>query len=363
MLPDPREARHLRPLSPAPLEIAVHSAFTRKGGSKTVFPILEARFLAPDVKLFRIATPRIAKKRQPGQFVILRVHDKGERIPLTIADSDAERGDITIVVQGIGKTTRLLNEMEAGQSILDVVGPLGRPSDIRLFGTAIVIGGGVGAAIAYPTAVAFKRAGNEVISILGARTRNLLVLESELRATSDAIIVTTDDGSAGRHGLVIDPLRERIEAGLPTHFVLAIGPVPMMRAVAEATRPHAIPTVVSLNPIMVDGTGMCGGCRVSVGGKSLFACVDGPEFDAHLVDFDVLAKRNTMYRDAEALSAKLHHDGPCRLTESPPRRPSDEPPAHQGADPHPPRPHAGAATRRSGGRTSPRSTSASTWLS
>ncbi len=283
-----------------------------------MFPILEARFLAPDVKLFRIAAPRIAKKRQPGQFVILRVHDQGERIPLTIADSDAERGDITIVVQGIGKTTKLLNQLEAGQTIPDVVGPLGHPSDIRTFGTAIVIGGGVGAAIAYPTAVALKRAGNHVISILGARTKDLLVLEDELRTTSDEIIVTTDDGSAGRKGLVVDPLNERIAAGLPTDFVLAIGPVPMMRAVAEATRPHGIQTVVSLNPVMVDGTGMCGGCRVSVGGKVLFACVDGPEFDAHLVDFSVLAKRNTMYREAEALALKLHHDGPCRLAEAQP---------------------------------------------
>ncbi len=264
-----------------------------------MFSILEARFIAPDVKLLRIEAPRIARKRQAGQFVILRVHDRGERIPITIADSNAERGDITIVVQGIGKTTRLLNCLGAGDSILDVVGPLGRPSEVERFGTACVIGGGVGAAIAYPTAVALKKAGNRVLSILGGRTRALVVLEDEIRATSDALYVTTDDGSYGEKGLVTDRLKalvseERID------YVLAIGPIPMMRAVAETTRPHGIKTVVSLNSVMVDGTGMCGGCRVSVDGKSQFACVDGPEFDAHRVDFQNLANRNAMYREMEA---------------------------------------------------------------
>jgi ferredoxin--NADP+ reductase len=267
-----------------------------------MFEILEARFIAPDVKLFRIHAPRIARKRLAGQFVILRVHERGERIPITIADSDPERGDITIVVQGIGKTTKLLNCLGAGDAILDVVGPLGRPSEIERFGTACVIGGGVGAAIAYPTAVALKKAGNRVISILGGRTQAFVVLEEELRAASDALYVTTDDGSYGEKGLVTDKLKALLDAGERIDYVLAIGPIPMMRAVAETTRPAGIRTVVSLNSVMVDGTGMCGGCRVTVDGKSQFACVDGPEFDAHKVDFKNLANRNAMYREAEGLS-------------------------------------------------------------
>ena len=265
-----------------------------------MFPILEARTVAPDVKLFRIEAPRIARKRLAGQFVILRVHEHGERIPITIADSDASRGDITIVVQGVGKTTRLLNSLDAGDQVKDVVGPLGQPSEVERFGTACVIGGGVGAAITYPTAVALKKAGNRVLSILGGRTRALVILEDELRAASDALYVTTDDGSYGEKGLVTDRLRALIEGGEKIDYVLAIGPIPMMRAVAETTRPHGIRTVVSLNSIMVDGTGMCGGCRVSVGGQSRFACVDGPEFDAHKVDFQNLASRNAMYREAES---------------------------------------------------------------
>ncbi len=267
-----------------------------------MFEILEARFIAPDVKLFRIAAARIARKRLPGQFVILRVYERGERIPITIADSDPQAGHITIVVQGIGKTTRLLNCLGRGDAILDVVGPLGRPSEVERFGTACVIGGGVGAAIAYPTAVALKQAGNRVLAILGGRTRALVVLEDELRAASDALYVTTDDGSYGEKGLVTDKLKSLVDGGERIDYVLAIGPIPMMRAVAETTRTHGIKTVVSLNSVMVDGTGMCGGCRVTVDGKSQFACVDGPEFDAHKVDFQNLANRNAMYRAAESLS-------------------------------------------------------------
>ena len=277
-----------------------------------MFPILDARFLAPGVKQFRIEAPRVARKRQAGQFVILRVHERGERIPITIADSDATRGDITIVVQGIGKTTRLLNTLDAGDVIRDVVGPLGRPSEIARFGSVCVIGGGVGAAIAYPTAVALKQAGNRVTTILGGRTRELVILEPELRAASDVLHVTTDDGSRGEKGLVTDKLSALIEAGERIDYVLAIGPVPMMRAVAEVTRPHAIRTVVSLNSVMVDGTGMCGGCRVSVGGRSRFACVDGPEFDAHAVDFANLASRNAMYREAEERALRGFLDCPGR---------------------------------------------------
>ena len=267
----------------------------------TGFAITEARFLSPDVKLFRIAAPRVARKQKPGQFVILRIHEHGERIPLTIAESNPADGTITIIVQGLGKTTKQLNTFDAGGTILDVVGPLGHPSDVHLFGTVVVIGGGVGTAIAYPTAKALKQAGNHVIAILGARTKDLIILESEVRAISDEMFLTTDDGSYGEKGLVTDKLKTLIAAG-KIDLVLAIGPIPMMRAVAETTRAQGIKTMVSLNPIMVDGTGMCGGCRVQVAGRSQFACVDGPEFDAHEVDFDGLTKRNAMYRDSERQS-------------------------------------------------------------
>ena len=266
------------------------------------FAIAEARFLSPDVKLFRIVAPRVARKRKPGQFVIIRTHEQGERIPLTIADSDPRDGTVTIIVQGIGKTTRQLNSLEAGDHLADVVGPLGKPSEIERFGTVVVIGGGVGTAIAYPTAKALQEAGNHVIVILGARTKDLLILEPEMRAISSELLVTTDDGSYAEKGFVTDRLKALIAAGRKIDYVLAIGPIPMMRAVAEATRPHGIKTMVSLNPIMVDGTGMCGGCRVLVNGRSQFACVDGPEFDAHQVDFEILTKRNAMYRDAERVA-------------------------------------------------------------
>lgn len=264
-----------------------------------MFKIVEARFLAPDVKLFRIVAPRVARKRQPGQFVIVRIHEHGERVPLTIADSDDAEGTVTIIVQGIGKTTRLLNHLDQGDHLADVVGPLGKPSEIERFGRVVVLGGGVGTAIAYPTAKALREVGNTVVCIVGARTRELVILEEELRAISDTLHITTDDGSYGEKGFVTDKLKALIEGGQPPDFVLAIGPIPMMRAVAEVTRPHGIRTVVSLNPIMVDGTGMCGGCRVVVGGQSQFACVDGPEFDAHQVDFGILVARNAMYREAE----------------------------------------------------------------
>jgi ferredoxin--NADP+ reductase len=275
-----------------------------------MFPIVEAGLLAPDVKRFVIEAPRVARKRQAGQFVIVRVHAHGERIPLTIADADPERGTVTLIVQGIGKTTRLLNRLESGDAVLDLVGPLGAPSDVRFYGTVVVIGGGVGAAIAYPTAKAMHEAGNHVVAILGGRTRDLVILEEEIRAISDVLHVTTDDGSYGRKGLVIDPLKDRIAAGAPVDLVLAIGPVRMMQAVAEVTRPHKIPTVVSLNSLMVDGTGMCGGCRVVTTAGAKFACVDGPEFDAHTVDFEVLAQRNRMYAAAEAEALRRFNEHP-----------------------------------------------------
>ena len=293
-----------------------------------MFKILATQWLGTDVKRFEIAAPRIAAKQQAGQFVIVRVHDHGERIPLTIADSDPEAGTITLVVQGIGKTTRMLNALEAGQCLLDVVGPLGNPSEIRKFGTVVVVGGGVGTAIAWPVARALKQAGNRVLTILGARTKQLLILESELRAVSEQLFIMTDDGSYGDRGLVTDKLQELLDDGERIDLVLAIGPIPMMRGLAEVTRPRGIATTVSLNSIMVDGTGMCGGCRVLVGGKARFACVDGPEFDAHQVDFDVLAQRNATYRAAERNALERFEQDPqrdlerveqqCRLVEQHP---------------------------------------------
>jgi ferredoxin--NADP+ reductase len=277
-----------------------------------MYQIKEAIFLAEDIKLFRIEAPQIAKKRQAGQFVIIRVEENGERIPLTIADSDKEAGTVTLIVQGVGKTTRQLNLLQTGDTVLDIVGPLGLPSHIEKFGTTVSIGGGVGSAIAYPTAVALKAAGNHVITINGARTKDLVILEDEMKAVSDEAYITTDDGSYGYHGFVTGKLKELLENGRQINFVLAIGPVPMMRAVAEVTKPYNIKTVVSLNPIMIDGTGMCGGCRVSVGGKVKFACVDGPEFDAHEVDFKNLTDRNRMYARYESQSLeKFKHK--CNL--------------------------------------------------
>jgi ferredoxin/flavodoxin---NADP+ reductase len=277
-----------------------------------MFQIRHAEFLAPGIKRFVIEAPRIARKQKPGQFVILRLHEHGERIPLTIERSDPEQGTINICVQSIGKTTHLLNSLETGEHILDVVGPLGKPSDIEKFGTVVVMGGGVGTAMAYPTAAALKAAGNRVISIVGARNKELVILEREMREVSDTLMITTDDGTYADKGFVTDKLRQLIENGTRIDLVLAVGPIPMMRAVAEMTRKEGIRTIVSLNPIMIDGTGMCGGCRVLVDGKSEFACVDGPEFDAHRVDFAVLVQRNAMYRAAEQRSLQdfeHEHDG------------------------------------------------------
>lgn len=277
-----------------------------------MYKIVEAKFLAENIKLFEIEASQIAKKRQAGQFVIIRLDEHGERIPLTIADSNTHKGTITIIVQGVGKTTRALNDKEKGDNLLDVVGPLGTPSHIEKFGTVVSIGGGVGTAIAYPTALAMKKAGNYVITINGARSKDLVILENEMNSVSDEAYITTDDGSYGFHGFVTQKLQELIDAGKKIDFVLAIGPIPMMKAVAEVTRPYNIKTVVSLNPIMVDGTGMCGGCRVIIDGKSKFACVDGPEFDAHLVDFKNLADRNKMYIRHERKSLqKYEHE--CKL--------------------------------------------------
>lgn len=264
-----------------------------------MFKILHAEFLAPGIKRFLIQAHRIARKQRPGQFVIVRVYEEGERIPLTIENSDPEGGTVSLVVQSAGKTTHLLNSLSTGDEILDIVGPLGKPSEIANFGTVVVMGGGVGTAMAYPSASALKRAGNRIISIVGARNKELMILEQEMRAVSDVLMITTDDGSYADKGFVTDKLRQLIQNGVRIDLVLAVGPIPMMRAVAEMTRGERIRTIVSLNPIMIDGTGMCGGCRVLVEGRSQFACVDGPEFDAHRVDFGVLVQRNATYRSQE----------------------------------------------------------------
>jgi len=269
--------------------------------------ILSATFIAPNIKRFTIDAPKIALKRKAGQFVIVRIKENGERIPLTIADS--EKGTIDIIVQGIGKTTKELNTLQSGDYLTDVVGPLGKASHIENFGTAVSIGGGVGTAIAYPTAVALKQAGNHTISIIGGRTKEFVILENEMKKVCDEVFVTTDDGSYGKHGFVTDQLKELI-ATRKIDFVLAIGPIPMMKAVADVTREKGIQTVVSLNPIMVDGTGMCGGCRATVDNKTVFVCVDGPEFDAHKVDFKTLMTRNQSYLMEEKVSVEEHE---CRL--------------------------------------------------
>jgi ferredoxin--NADP+ reductase len=243
--------------------------------------------------------PEIAKKRRAGQFVILMIDDRGERIPLTIVDSDPAKGTLTIIYQVVGKTTDQLARLEPGDVIGHVLGPLGHPTEIEGIETAVCVGGGVGIGVLYPIAKALKQKGTRVISIIGARSKNLLILEEESRSASDELHVTTDDGSYGRHGFVSDVLKDLIASGTRIDRVFTIGPVPMMRVVANVTRPHGIKTLVSLNPIMVDGTGMCGACRVSVGGKTKFTCVDGPEFDGHEVDFGLLMSRLQMYCEQE----------------------------------------------------------------
>jgi ferredoxin--NADP+ reductase len=271
-----------------------------------MFLIKHAETIAPEIRKIVIEAPRIAQKRKPGQFVVVRVHDKGERIPLTIVDSHPEEGTLTLIVQGVGKSTRELNALEAGESVLDVVGPFGKPSEIERFGTVVVVGGGVGTGVAFPNAKALKAAGNHTIAIVGARTKELIILEDELKAICDETYVTTDDGSYGFHGFVTQKLKELIDAGRKIDMVLAVGPLVMMEAIANLTRPYGIKTTVSLNPVMVDGIGMCGGCRATVDNKTVFVCVDGPEFDGHLVDFDVLMKRNRAYLAEEKMAQEKH---------------------------------------------------------
>ncbi len=266
-----------------------------------MFQILSKQELAQGtVVANEIHAPRIAAKARPGQFIILRVNETGERIPLTMADTNPQRGTITIIYQVVGKTTALLKTLQVGDHIMDVVGPLGRPTPIAKKGTVICVGGGTGVAVLHPITRGMKQAGNKVITIIGARTKDLLILEDKMRAVSDELYVCTDDGSYGHHGFVTDVLKEQLQKlGSEVKEAVCIGPVPMMKFCSRVTAEYGVPTLVSLNAIMVDGTGMCGCCRVDVGGETKFACVDGPEFDGHKVDFDNLMQRLTAYLPQE----------------------------------------------------------------
>ena len=267
--------------------------------------LLKIEEIAPQFKRYLVSAPRVARKHRAGQFVVVLLHDHGERIPLTIADADPEAGTITLVVQEVGKTTMEMGTMKPGDSI-EVVGPLGKPTHIEKWGTCVCIGGGAGIAPMLPIARALKEAGNRVVSILGGRTQELIIMRPEMEAASHEVIYTTDDGSFGKKGLVTHALQDYVaERGKP-ELVIAIGPAIMMKAVAEMTRPLEIPTIVSLNTIMIDGTGMCGGCRVAVGDESKFVCVDGPEFDAHQVDFDLMMKRQRTYLSQEAVARERY---------------------------------------------------------
>jgi ferredoxin--NADP+ reductase len=264
-----------------------------------LYKILEREDLVPGIHLFEMAAPAVAQKARAGQFVVVRIDEKGERIPLTIADWDKDKGTVTIVFMEVGATTARLGLLKKGDAIADFVGPLGVPAEIENYGTVVCVAGGVGAAPVAPVARALKQAGNKIITILGARSKDLLFWEDVLKSTSDRLIVTTDDGSYGRKGVVTEPLKEILESGEKIDRVVAIGPVVMMKFCSLTTAPFEVKTVVSLNPIMVDGTGMCGCCRVSVGGETKFACVDGPDFDGHKVDWDLLAARQRIYLGEE----------------------------------------------------------------
>ena len=274
-----------------------------------MFEIVRKQALNPTVTLMEIAAPLVARKAEPGQFIILRTDEAGERIPLTVADYDREKGTVTIIFQIVGATTEKLNHMNEGDCLQDFVGPLGKATETEGLKKVAVVGGGVGCAIAYPIAKKLHEQGCEVHSIVGFRTKDLVILEDEFRAVSDKLFMMTDDGSYGTKGVVTNPLKELIESGEQYDEVIAIGPVIMMKFVCLTTKPYGIKTVVSMNPIMIDGTGMCGGCRLSVGGETKFACVDGPDFDGHLVDFDEAMARGAMYKPFE----RQQHEETCNL--------------------------------------------------
>lgn len=274
-----------------------------------MYKIIKKKELNPTVTLMEIDAPLVAKKAEPGQFIILRVDDEGERIPLTVADFDRQAGTVTIIFQIVGSTTEKLNHLNEGDEIKDFVGPLGVPTHTEGLKKVAVVGGGVGCAIAYPVAKKLHNSGCEVHSVVGFRNKDLLILEDEFKAVSDKYVVMTDDGSYGEKGLVTDALKKLIESGEKYDEVIAIGPLVMMKFVCRLTKEYDIKTMVSMNPIMIDGTGMCGGCRLSVGGETKFACVDGPDFDGHLVDFDEAIERSNMYKDFE----RQRYEETCNL--------------------------------------------------
>ncbi|RCW50546.1 MULTISPECIES: sulfide/dihydroorotate dehydrogenase-like FAD/NAD-binding protein [unclassified Halanaerobium] len=273
-----------------------------------MYEILEKEVLAPTIKKVKVKAPLIARKTEPGNFIILRVDEKGERIPLTVADHDDKTGEITIIFQEVGYSTKLLGSLEKGDYIQDIVGPLGHHIKMEGYKKVVLLGGGSGTALLYPKVKGFYEMGAEVITITGARTKNLVILEEELDNYSDRLFITTDDGSYGHHGFVTDVLKDLLDQEDNIDLVIAIGPVPMMRAVADMTEDYGIKTIVSLNSIMVDGTGMCGACRVTVGGETKFTCVDGPAFDGHKVDFEELMNRLSFYQDEEALAGEMEEE-------------------------------------------------------
>jgi ferredoxin--NADP+ reductase len=273
-----------------------------------MYRIVRSEKSAEETHLLEIEVPGVAKKIRPGNFIMLRINERGERIPMSVADFDREKGTITILFKEVGKTTRELSRMKEGESILNFVGPLGNATEIGNFGTVVCVGGGIGAGPIYPIAREMRKAGNRVICIIGARSKDMLVFEEEIKSVSDELYVTIDDGSYGQKGFVSDVLQRMLEEGRKIDRVIAIGPPVMMKTVSDVTRPHGIKTIVSLNTIMVDGTGMCGCCRVTVDGKVRFACVDGPEFDAHLVDFDNMMLRNNRFLEEEKKAVKLRGD-------------------------------------------------------
>lgn len=275
------------------------------------YKIVKKADLNSQIYLMEIEAPLVARKAAPGQFVILRMDEKGERVPFTIADFDKEKGTVTVIIQAVGKTTRDLSKLNEGDTILDFAGPLGIPTPLEGLKKVAVIGGGLGTAIAYPQAKKLKELGAEVTAISGFRSKEYIILEDEMNAVSDKLIITTDDGSNGLQGFVTDRLREELESGEKYDEVIAIGPLVMMRAVCNLTKEYDIPTTVSMNPVMIDGTGMCGGCRVIVGGETKFACVDGPDFDGHKIDWDAAIKRQQMFKAYEKRSCE---EGKCRLT-------------------------------------------------
>ena len=275
------------------------------------YKIVKKADLNSQIYLMEIEAPLVARKAAPGQFVILRIDEKGERVPFTIADFDKEKGTVTVIIQAVGKTTKDLSKLNEGDTILDFAGPLGMPTPLEGLKKVAVIGGGLGTAIAYPQAKKLKEFGAEVTAISGFRSKEYIILEDEMNAVSDKLIITTDDGSNGLQGFVTDRLREELESGEKYDEVIAIGPLVMMRAVCNLTKEFGIPTTVSMNPVMIDGTGMCGGCRVIVGGETKFACVDGPDFDGHKIDWDAAIKRQQMFKAYEKRSCE---EGKCRLT-------------------------------------------------